>query len=268
MNRIDKKFKELKKNKQKALAIFITAGFPDLETTKMLAIKFAELGVDLLELGIPFSDPIADGPIIQNASNQAIKNKVSVKSILRLVKDLRKNIEIPVLLMGYYNPIFTYGVGKFIKEAKMSGVDGVIIPDLPPEENLELQKACLKNGLDNILLVAPTTSLDRIKTISHLSRGFIYYISITGITGIRKKLPEEISSKIKQLRRFSKKPICVGFGISNPKQAKEICNYADGVIIGSAVVKIINDNLGNNKKIIERTSNFIKLICEAVHVIR
>jgi tryptophan synthase alpha chain len=268
MNRIDKKFKELKKNKQKALIIFITAGFPDLKTTKSLTIKFAELGVDLLELGIPFSDPIADGPIIQNASNYALKNKVSLKSILNLVKDLRKNIDIPLILMGYYNPIFTYGVGKFIKEAKMSGVDGVIIPDLPLEENLELERECRKSGLDNILLVAPTTSLKRMKTIACLAQGFIYYISITGITGIRKKLPEEIFSQIKQLHRFTKKPICVGFGISNPKQAKKISNYADGVIIGSAVIKIINDNLGNNKKIIERTSKLVKCISEAVHVLR
>lgn len=265
MNRIDKKFKELKKNKQKALIIFITAGFPDLKTTHTLAVKFAQAGVDLLELGVPFSDPIADGPIIQNASNHAIKNKVSVKSILKLVKDLRKNIEIPLILMGYYNPIFTYGVEKFIKEAKLSGVDGVIIPDLPPEESKELHSACLKNGLDNILLVAPTTSLKRMKTISQLSRGFIYYISITGITGIRKKLPTEIFSRIKQLRRFSQQPICVGFGISSPKQAREISRYAEGVIIGSAVVKIINDNLGNSKEIIKRTTGFIKRISEAVH---
>lgn len=265
MNRIDKKFRLLKRNKQKAFIAFITAGFPDLETTKKLVVKFSELGVDLLELGIPFSDPIADGPIIQSASTYALKNNVSLKSILTLVMDLRKKIEMPMVLMGYYNPIFAYGLEKFVKEAKISGVDGVIIPDLPPEESLELGRACIKNGLANILLVAPTTSLKRIKMITHSSRGFIYYVSVTGITGIRKKLPYEIYNKIKQLRRFTKKPICVGFGVSNPKQAQEITRYADGVIVGSAVVKVISDNLGNNKNIIKRTSRLVKNISEAVH---
>ena len=265
MNRIDRKFKQLKKNKQKAFIVFITAGFPNLEATKKLALKFSELGVDLLELGIPFSDPIADGPIIQNASNHALKNKVSIKLILKLVKDLRKKIDMPIALMGYYNPIFTYGVEKFIREAKISGVDGVIIPDLPPEESLTLHKACLKNKLANILLIAPTTSPKRIKMISRLSRGFIYYISLTGITGMRKELPQEIYRKVRELRRFSKKPICVGFGISNPKQAREIAQYADGIIVGSAVIKIINDNLGNNKRLIKQTASFVRHISEAVH---
>lgn len=266
MNRIDKLFKQLKKNKEKALIIFITAGFPDLKTTKRLALKFAQLGVDLLELGLPFSDPIADGVVIQKASNYALKNKVSLRSILNLVKDLRKNTDIPIALMGYYNPIFTYGTEKFIKEAKKSGADGIIIPDLPPEESLVLQQSCLKNGLDDILLVAPTTSLKRMKLISRLSRGFIYYISTTGITGIRKELPKDIAKEVKQLRALSQKPICVGFGISTAKQAKEILRYAQGVILGSAVVKIINDHLGHTKKIIEKTSSFVKRILGAVHV--
>ncbi len=266
MNRIDKKFKQLKKNKQKAFIAFLTSGFPDLKTTQSLAIKFEQLGVDILELGIPFSDPIADGPIIQAASNYALKNKVTLKSILKLVKDLRKKTEIPLVLMGYYNPIFTYGSEKFIKEAEAAGVDGIIVPDLPPEEGLELRQACLKNGIADILLIAPTTSLKRIKIISRISHGFIYYISLTGITGIRKKLPQEIYKKVQQLKRFSQKPICVGFGISNAKQAGEIARQSDGVIVGSAIVKIINDNLADKKKIIERASRFVKNISDTVHV--
>ncbi|MFA4989621.1 MAG: tryptophan synthase subunit alpha [Candidatus Omnitrophota bacterium] len=256
MNRIDKKFKDLKKTGKKAFIAFITAGFPNLSVTEKLIYALDKIGVDILELGVPFSDPMADGPVIQAASQQALKKNTHLVNILHLVKKARKKTELPICLMTYYNPVFCFPEDKFISEAKKSGVDGVILPDLPPEEGKVFMAAAKGRGLDTICFLAPTSSRKRIKLISGISQGFIYYVSLTGVTGTRSKLPEDIRKNIKLIKRYTRKPVCVGFGVSTPSQVREIKKIADGVIIGSAIIKEIEENSGS-PDLIKRVSNFI-----------
>lgn len=264
MNRIDKKFNQLKKLKKKAFLAFITCGDPDLATTEKLALEFEKSGVDILELGVPFSDPLADGPIIQAASQRALKNKTNLKNVFNLVKNLRKKIDMPIVLLTYYNIIFHFGVKRFAQEAKTSGVDGVIVPDLPLEESAELNKATKDNKLDLIFLLAPTSDKNRIKSISAKSSGFIYYVSLTGTTGVRKSLSKEVLQKVRQIKKISKKPVCVGFGVSTPKQAKLVAAYADGVIVGSAIVKVIEKNLKHIKDLVAKTVKFLRKLRQAI----
>jgi tryptophan synthase alpha chain len=259
MNRIERKFRELKKQGKKAFIAFITAGYPDLNATKKLAVEFAESGVDILELGVPFSDPMADGPVIQEASQAALKNKVNLDNILGLVKEVRKYTQMPICLMTYYNPVFCFGEDKFVKKAVEAGVDGVIIPDMPPEEGKSLVRAANKFKLDTIFFLAPTSTKQRMKLISKVSRGFIYYVSLTGVTGARKKLPADIADNIRIIKKHTDKPVCVGFGVSNPYQVKQIYKVADGVIVGSAIVKKIKENMGR-KDLVGRVSNFVRTL--------
>ena len=257
MNRIKRKFKELKKAGKKAFIVFITAGYPDLNTTRKLAVALEKEGVDILELGVPFSDPLADGAIIQEASQWALHKKVQLPDILKLVRNLRRYVNIPICLMTYYNPIFCFGERKFAQAAQKSGVDGVIIPDLPPEEAISLRKIAGKYGLDLISFISPTSTKERIAQISRVSRGFIYYVSLTGVTGARANLPKDIKQNLRLIKRYTAKPVCVGFGISTKKQVKEVSKFSDGVIIGSAIVKKIRDNLGR-RDLVERVSVFVR----------
>lgn len=256
MNRIDKKFSDLKKNKEKAFIAFITAGYPSLGVTEKLIYEFARQGVDVVELGVPFSDPMADGPVIQEASYEALKKKTHLVDILKLVKKVRKNVDLPICLMTYYNPIFCFPESRFITEAKKSGVDGLIIPDLPPEEGKILLQRAKSEGLDVICFISPTTSLKRIKTIVKVAKGFIYYVSLKGVTGARKALPNDIQRNIKLIKRNTTKPICVGFGISTSVQVKAISRICDGVIIGSAIVSKIKENK-NNPDLIKKVGSFV-----------
>jgi len=257
MSRIGDKFKELRRAGKKAFIVFITAGYPNLSTTKKLIIKFAQAGVDIIELGVPFSDPLADGPVIQEASQEALKKRAHLAGIIKLVGRVRKSVPIPICLMTYYNPIFCFGKEKFIREALRNGVDGVIIPDLPPEEDAAFVKAAGKSGLDLICFLSPTSTAKRIKFISKVSRGFIYYVSLTGVTGARKALSPDIHKNIRFIKRYTNKPICVGFGVSTCAQVKEASRVSDGVIVGSAIVKKIKDNLGK-RDLIERIVNFVR----------
>jgi tryptophan synthase alpha chain len=257
MNRIDKKFRELKKEHKKAFIAFITCGYPNLSVTEKLILEFAKIGVDIVELGVPFSDPLADGPVIQQSSQEALKKNVHLIDILNLVKRARKVVDMPICLMTYYNPIFCFGEERFCERAKGSGVDGVIIPDLPPEEGRPFIKCANKAGIDVIFFLSPTSSLERIKFISRVSKGFIYYVSLTGVTGMRKTLPGELISSIAEIKKHIHKPVCVGFGVSNPFQVKQICKLADGVIVGSAIVKKIKDNIGA-PDLIKRVSAFVR----------
>ncbi len=259
MNRIGRKFKELKRQKRKAFIAFITAGYPDLNTTQKLAIEFANIGVDILELGVPFSDPMADGPVIQEASQAALRNKVNLDNILGLVKDVRKHTQMPLCLMTYYNPVFCFGEDKFARKAAEAGVDGIIIPDMPPEEGKAFVRAANKFKLDTIFFLAPTSTRQRIKLISKASRGFIYYVSLTGVTGPRQKLPADIADNIRIIKRHTDKPVCVGFGVSNPYQVRQVHRFADGVIIGSAIVKKIKENIGR-RDLVRRISNFVRTL--------
>lgn len=264
MKRIENKFQELKQKKQKALVVYVTAGDPDIGATYQIASCLAQSDVDILEIGIPFSDPTADGPIIQEASQRALKNGVSLPSILNMIKSLREVSDIPVVLFGYYNPIFAYGNEQFAKDAKKSGVDGILIVDLPPEESNELRKYTDPASIDFISLVAPTTSLSRTKIIAKKAGGFIYFISITGVTG--SAIPDDISSIAKdvdRIRTVTKLPIVVGFGISTPSQAREISKFADGIVIGSAFVKLINDNK-NKPDMLEIISSYAKELKSAL----
>ena len=217
--RIEKKFSDLKQKGQKALVVYLTAGDPDLETTRRLILSLQEAGVDIIEIGVPFSDPTADGPIIQAASQRALRNGVTLSGILDMIESLRNICEIPIVLFGYYNPIFSYGNERFAISAKKAGVDGILVVDLPPEESRELRQYTDRAGIDFISLIAPTTNDYRLKNISKNATGFLYYISITGVTGTAKPVIENIITDAERIRKTTALPLVIGFGISTPDQA-------------------------------------------------
>lgn len=239
MNRIEKKFKTLRASNKKAFITFITAGDPSLVVTEKLVINMEKHGVDIVELGVPFSDPIADGVRIQASSLRSLKAGTTLPRIITLVKKIRKKSNIPLALMSYYNPVYIYGIKKFVRDAVFAGVDGVIVPDLPPEEAKDLIKESRKYGLANIFLLAPTSTEDRIKKVIEEGTGFIYYVSLTGVTGERKTISSDLYEKLDKIKSVTQKPVAVGFGISHPSQVKAILKKADGVIVGSALVAII-----------------------------
>ncbi|HLF18029.1 MAG TPA: tryptophan synthase subunit alpha [Candidatus Omnitrophota bacterium] len=249
MNRITKKFNELRKRREKAFIAFITAGDPSLKATEALVIAFERIGVDIVELGVPFSDPLADGPTIQASSQRALGKGVTLDKIFQLVSRIRQKSNMPIALMTYFNPVFHRGEEQFIKKARSSGVDGVIIPDLPPEESHKLTQAARKNDLATVFFIAPTTTKKRMQLIAKASTGFIYYVSLTGVTGARSKLPETIKSQVRLAKRLTAKPVCVGFGVSTKEQVRAVAKIADGVIIGSAIVNQIYKTRGSVKKV-------------------
>lgn len=265
MNRIDRAFNKLKRSGKKAFIAYITAGDPNIDITERLIYSLAEAGVDILEVGIPFSDPLADGPTIQSASERALKNKINIPKILQLLKRIRKHTEIPICLMTYFNPVFKFGQRQLPLKMYQVGIDGIIVPDLPPEEAVILMDSCRRNQIDLIFLLSPTSSEHRMRLISKHSNGFIYLVSLTGVTGTRDRLPSEIRDNIKKIRSITNKPVCVGFGISNPKQARSVAKYSDGVIVGSAIIKIIEQNLGKSKLLLQNVHNFTKQLVDAVH---
>lgn len=236
MSRIAEVFAKRKAEGRAALVVFITAGDPDLATTEALAPALAEAGADAIELGVPFSDPLADGPTIQKASERALRRNTSLLQILGLVGSLRARVSAPMLLMGYYNPILKFGEAAFLAAAAKAGVDGIIVPDLPPEEGEALFRDAEKAGIDPVLLLAPTSTEERVEKIAALSRGFLYYVSLTGVTGARTSLAEDIGENVARIRKRTKLPVAVGFGVSTPEQAAEVARFADGVVVGSAVV--------------------------------
>ncbi|MFA6142560.1 MAG: tryptophan synthase subunit alpha [Candidatus Omnitrophota bacterium] len=261
MNRIDKTFKSLRRRGKKAFIAYITAGDPNLAVTGKLVLALEKSGVDIIELGIPFSDPMADGPTIQAASLRALRAGASLKKIFKLVSVIRRKSGIPIVFMTYYNPVFKYGLANFFKSSKLYGVDGVIIPDLPTEEAGEVIKIGKKNNVSTIFLAAPTSTRKRISDIAVSSSGFIYYVSLTGVTGARKKLPSELRSKVGLIKSLTGKPVAVGFGISDAANAKQVAKIADGVIVGSAIVKIV----GEKKNIVSKVSRFAGILAKAIH---
>ncbi len=235
--RIQAAFALLARRREKALIGYLTVGFPTLKMLPALVAGCVEGGMDLLELGIPFSDPLADGPTIQAASQRALAQGVTPARVLREVRNLRqRGVELPILLMTYYNPVLRYGLERFCRESAASGVDGVIVPDLPPEEAAELLSAAHPAGLATVFLAAPTSSRERLKRIVRSSSGFVYYVSLTGVTGARRKLPREVRGQVRAIRRMTRLPVCVGFGVSRAEQVKELAGFADGVIVGSALL--------------------------------
>jgi len=260
VKRIDAMFKKLKQRGEKALIPFITCGDPDLDTTRALALEMAARGADLLELGIPFSDPLADGPTIQAASNRALKGGVHLQEVMELAGRLRREMEMPLVLMGYYNPILQHGLERTAREAAELGVDGFIIPDLPMEESGSWRKAAQQAGVAPICLAAPTSGPERIRQAGRLTRGFLYYVSVTGITGARTALPEELAAALKEVRSLVKCPLAVGFGISTPEQVKWLAPYVDGVVVGSAIVQRVAKLKG--KELIREVGDFVAALKE------
>jgi tryptophan synthase alpha chain len=263
MGRIGDKFESLRAKNEKALVVYLTAGDPSLAVTKELIFELEKVGVDILEIGVRFSDPTADGPVIQAASQRALKTGTTLASVLKMVADIRLSSQIPIVLFGYFNPIFAFGVEKFARKASEAGVDGVLVVDLPPEEARELRVYSDAAGLDFISLVAPTSGKDRMKTILKTATGFLYYVSITGVTGTAAPKVEDVAREVGKIRKLTKMPIAVGFGISNAKQAKAIGAVADGIVIGSAVVKLIDENR-NNSELVKVISNYTREIKEAL----
>lgn len=255
-NRIDLKFKELRKKRQKALITYITAGDPNLELTYELVLKLEQSGADIIELGVPFSDPLADGQVIQAASARALKSGTSLAKVLDLVRILRGMTQIPISLLSYYNPIYKYGVRQFVKDASFVGVDGVIIPDLPPEEAKELKYEADAKKLATIFLLAPTSTTTRIRLISRASSGFIYYVSLTGITGMRSNLEESLAESIRQIRLITNKPVGVGFGISTKEHVHQVTTIADAAIVGSAIVNLMAKHQKEDK-LVDTIGNFV-----------
>ena len=234
--RIGQAFDRLRNEGGKAFIAYIMAGAPSLKRTEELVMMLEQNGADIIELGVPFTDPMADGPVIQRAAEAAIKKGVTLRKVLALVKKLRRRTQIPIVLMSYYNPIFKYGLEAFARDATDMGVDGVIIPDLPPHEAGEFKPHARRYGLDTIFLYAPTSTDERIKLVARESTGFIYYVSMTGITGSKLKVDSTTRSAIIKGKAFGK-PVALGFGVSTPDEARAVAGLADGVIVGSAIVK-------------------------------
>ena len=237
-------FAQLKQRGRIGLMPFIPAGFPDLETTQAILPAFQRGGASAIEVGIPFSDPIADGPVIQEAFNVALARKLKLDHIFQMITTVRPNVSIPLIAMVSYSIVFRYGVDRFAKTARQAGFDGLIVPDLPPPE---AQKVCAQirsADLDTILLVAPTTESERRREIAELCSGFIYYLSVTGITGERTALPADLADNLDQLRTVTDRPIAVGFGISQPQHLAQLAGHADAAIVGSAFVRVIEKYAG------------------------
>jgi len=260
VKRIEALFRKLKQRGEKALIPFITCGDPDLQTTRALALEMAARGADLLELGIPFSDPLADGPTIQAASNRALQHGVHLQEVLELAGKLRRDTDMPLVLMGYYNPILKHGLERTAREAAQLGVDGFIIPDLPLEESGPWRKAATAAGVASICLAAPTGAPQRIRKAGRLTRGFLYYVSVTGITGARTALPAELAAALKEVRSLVKCPLAVGFGISNQEQVRWLAPYVDGVVVGSAIVQRVARLKG--KELLKEIGNFVAALKE------
>jgi tryptophan synthase alpha chain len=240
-SRIAKKFRDIRKKNSKAFIPYIMAGDPNIGRTRELIRILEDCGADIIELGVPFSDPLADGPTIQRAAQRALDEGVTLKKVIALVAELRLSSRIPIILMTYYNPVYKYGEERFARDAAAAGVDGIIVPDLPPDEADNLIKHSKKSGLDTIFLLAPTSTDSRIQKVSKASSGFIYYVPITGITGAKLSMDASIESHMARIRKVTDKPVAVGFGISTPEEASAISRFADGVIVGSAIVKRIEE---------------------------
>jgi tryptophan synthase alpha chain len=262
MDRLAARFASLKKNKSKALVAFITAGDPDLETTAAMIPLLEEAGADIIELGMPFSDPIADGATIQLASERALAAGVTLDGILATVRSVRKSSDLPIILMGYLNPIHAHGFERFASEASESGVDGVLLVDMPPEEAKDFLRHAAACNLKVIFLLTPTSDCSRIATVAKLGNGFIYYVTVTGVTGARKEVSESLASELERIRNTIKLPIVAGFGISTPEQAAGVAGLADGVVIGSAIVKLFEQYSGEHLK--SEVSNFVGRIKKAI----
>lgn len=268
MGRIAEKFDELRGRSEGALIAFVTAGDPHAKTTVEIAKTLEEGGADIIELGLSFSDPIADGPTIQAASERALKAGMNTDVYFETAKKIRAEVNVPLVCMTYFNPVLSRGVSRFMRDCKESGIDGVIIPDLPVEEAEEVILKAKDSGVDIVLLATPTTTEARMKKILMSTRGFLYIVSLLGVTGARKELSRNVKASIKLARRAAKKvPVAVGFGISTPRHVREvIAAGADGAIVGSAIVDIVTRNIGDKGKMLRDMRNFVKRLKDATRI--
>lgn len=262
-SRLDRTFAELRDRKGKALIAYIMAGDPTLRETERLVLELEQAGADVIELGVPFSDPIADGPIIQQASERALRNGASLRKILPMVKALRTKTQIPLVFMAYYNTVHAFGPERFCREAVAAGVDGVIVPDMPPDEAGPLDEPAAETGLQLIFLVAPTSTTDRRSYVVRRSQGFVYYVSLTGITGSKLSDLADVRSNVAKIRKISAIPVAVGFGIATPEDAAKVAALADGVIVGSAIVKRIAAHQQDNG-MVAQVGSFVRSLKAAM----
>ncbi len=267
--RITRCFARLAERKSKAFVAFLTGGDPNFETSQQLICGLPAAGVDLIEIGIPFSDPMADGPAIQASSQRALRNGMTLAKTLDLVRIFRQtDNDTPIVLMGYYNPIYRYGADRFVQECVTAGADGLIIVDLPPEEDAELCEPALTAGLHWIRLVTPSTDDSRIDAVLHNVSGFVYYISVLGVTGTRLAMADHVEQAVERLRQYTDLPIAVGFGIKTPEHARSVAEHADGIVIGSAIVDLVKLNLddqGHPKEaLVSEVHEFVRQIAAGV----
>jgi len=257
LSKVDEKFSELKNKKKLALMPFIMAGDPNIEITSEILLKLQENGADLIELGIPYSDPLADGPVIQVAASRALKSGTSLRKVIKLLESLKGKLNIPIILFSYLNPLLCFGFERFCEIASDAGVSGLIVPDLPLEEAYKFSKIVSNHSMDLILLVAPTTPFERMKQISNHTKGFTYLVSVTGVTGERNEMENRVENLIAKLKDVNSNPIAVGFGISTPEHVNKVREWgADGVIIGSAFVKRISSS--SEKDVVDHVGEFCK----------
>jgi len=262
MSRLTRRLTALKKNDAKALVTFITAGDPDLATTEEMIHLLEDAGADIIELGVPFSDPMADGPTIQLSSERALAAGTTLTGILKSVRSVRSTSQIPIILMGYLNPIHAYGYERFCRDAAASGVDGVLLVDMPPEESNGFLHSANTHGLNVIFLLTPTSDPSRIATVNRLGRGFIYYVTVTGVTGARQEVSETLAAELSRIKAGVALPIMAGFGISTPEQAASVAALADGVVVGSAIVKLFQQHSGT--KLRTELKRFVSQLKQAI----
>ena len=261
-SRLSQRLTSLKQTGSKALVTFITAGDPDLRTTEEMIHLLEEAGADIIELGVPFSDPMADGPTIQLSSERALASGTTLTAILDTVRAVRRTSNIPIILMGYLNPIHAYGCERFSRDAVAAGVDGILLVDMPPEESRDMLQSANAHGLDVIFLLTPTSDRSRIATVNRLGRGFIYYVTVTGVTGARQDVSGTLATELGRIRDGIKLPIMAGFGISTPEQAAQVAAMADGVVVGSAIVKLFQEHSG--EKLRTRLKQFVRELKQAI----
>jgi tryptophan synthase alpha chain len=265
MSRIREKFRKLKRSGRGGFIPFITAGDPDLATTELLLIELANAGADIIEVGVPFSDPVADGEVIQRASERALRNGVTLPDVLTCVARAKQHIDVPIVLFSYFNPLLRFGEGRLANEAKKVGVDSVLVTDLIPEEAQPWIEILLQRDLDPIFLVAPTTSEKRLKEIAWQSRGFIYAVSRAGVTGARDQMTDDAEALVKRVRSVSDLPVAVGFGISTPEQVRRVWHFAEAAVIGSAIVREI-EKLAGSPDLVNRIGEFARSLLEPTEV--
>lgn len=257
MSRLASRFQNLRQQKEKALVAFVTAGDPQTITPADLVVALAEAGADVVELGVPFSDPLADGPTIQASSFRALQAGMTPPKVLDVVREARKRTDVPLILMGAWNPALQFGLERFAREAVEAGVDGTIMTDLSPEEAGEWKRVSENAGLDTVFLLAPTSTTARMALVGRMASGFLYCVSRTGVTGARNDVPEELPGMIEQIRAYAgETPLCVGFGISQPEHVAAICRFADGAVVGSSIVDLLNREQAN-KNVLENVKEYV-----------